>query len=62
MDPWNVIKMYVCMYVCRWLKEQFQKADFDRNDSLNYEECFTLLNQLNVKLPKDTVKRLFNVG
>lgn len=44
----------------KWLKLQFQEADVDRNGSLNYEECLTLLKQLNVKLPKLTVKRMFD--
>lgn len=43
----------------RWLKQQFQEADVDKNGSLNYEECLKLLKQLNVKLPKPTVKRMF---
>jgi Ca2+-binding EF-hand superfamily protein len=47
---------------CRWLKLQFQEADVDRNGSLNFEECLTLLKQLNVKLPNPTVKRMFDVS
>lgn len=46
----------------RWLKQQFQEADVDKNGSLNYEECLKLLKQLNVKLPKPTVKRMFDVS
>jgi Ca2+-binding EF-hand superfamily protein len=46
----------------RWLKQQFQEADVSGNGSLNYEESLKLLKQLNVKLPKETVKRLFDVG
>ncbi|GFG35396.1 hypothetical protein Cfor_10126 [Coptotermes formosanus] len=44
----------------RWLKQQFQEADVDKNGSLNFEECLKLLKQLNVKLPKPTVKRIFD--
>ncbi|XP_069699232.1 1-phosphatidylinositol 4,5-bisphosphate phosphodiesterase delta-4-like isoform X2 [Periplaneta americana] len=44
----------------RWLKLQFQEADVDKNGSLNFEECIKLLKQLNVKLPKHTVRRLFD--
>jgi phosphatidylinositol phospholipase C delta len=44
----------------KWLKQQFQQADIDKNGSLNFEECLRLLKQLNVKLPKVTVKRLFD--
>jgi hypothetical protein len=47
---------------CRWLKIQFQEADVDKNGSLNYEECLTLLKHLNVKLPRPTVKRMFDVS
>ncbi|KAJ4448618.1 hypothetical protein ANN_00008 [Periplaneta americana] len=43
-----------------WLKLQFQEADVDKNGSLNFEECIKLLKQLNVKLPKHTVRRLFD--
>ncbi|KAJ9575167.1 hypothetical protein L9F63_025880, partial [Diploptera punctata] len=44
----------------RWLKQQFQEADVDNNGCLNFEECQKLLKQLNVKLPKHTVRRLFD--
>ena len=52
------------MQLCdgRWLKQQFQQADVDKNGSLNFEECLKLLKQLNVKLPKATVKRMFDVS
>lgn len=46
----------------RWLKQQFQQADVDKNGSLNFEECLKLLKQLNVKLLKPTVKRMFDVS
>ena len=46
----------------RWLKQQFQEADGDKNGSLSYEECLKLLKQLNVKLPKHTVKGMFDVS
>ncbi|KAJ9587489.1 hypothetical protein L9F63_028258, partial [Diploptera punctata] len=49
-----------CILWCRWLKQQFQEADVDNNGCLNFEECQKLLKQLNVKLPKHTVRRLFD--
>jgi hypothetical protein len=60
--PWKIWLhlMEWCDY--RWLKQQFQEADVDKNGSLNYEECLVLLKQLNVKLPGHTVKRMFDVS
>ncbi|XP_021921017.1 1-phosphatidylinositol 4,5-bisphosphate phosphodiesterase eta-2-like isoform X2 [Zootermopsis nevadensis] len=46
----------------RWLKQRFQEADLDGNGSLNFDECLILLKQLNAKLPRDTVKRLFHIA
>lgn len=44
----------------RWLKEQVRNADVNNNGSLNFEECLTLLNQLNVSMDRKDAKRLFD--
>ena len=46
----------------RWLKDQFKEADKDNNGSLNFDECCTLLKQLNIKMDKSHAKKLFNVS
>ncbi|XP_063228371.1 1-phosphatidylinositol 4,5-bisphosphate phosphodiesterase eta-2-like isoform X2 [Bacillus rossius redtenbacheri] len=43
----------------RWLKQQFDDADTDKNGILTFEECLKLLNQLNIKIPKSLVRRMF---
>ncbi|XP_068245715.1 1-phosphatidylinositol 4,5-bisphosphate phosphodiesterase delta-4-like isoform X3 [Palaemon carinicauda] len=43
-----------------WLREQFNEADKDNNGSLNFDECCTLLKQLNIKMDKSNAKKLFN--
>lgn len=44
----------------RWLKEQVRNADVNNNGSLNFEECLTLLNQLNVSMDRKDAQRLFD--
>uniref|UniRef100_A0A1E1WVM6 Putative phospholipase C n=1 Tax=Tityus obscurus TaxID=1221240 RepID=A0A1E1WVM6_TITOB len=46
----------------RWLKEQFRRADRNNNGSLSFKECLILLSQLNISIPKDHVKTLFDVN
>ncbi|XP_045600729.1 1-phosphatidylinositol 4,5-bisphosphate phosphodiesterase delta-4 isoform X3 [Procambarus clarkii] len=43
-----------------WLRQQFEEADKDNNGSLNFNECCTLLKQLNIKMDKTHAKKLFN--
>ena len=43
-----------CFLTHRYLRKMFQKADKNHNGVLNFKECGTLVEQLNVKLdPKD---------
>ncbi|KAK7871352.1 hypothetical protein R5R35_006064 [Gryllus longicercus] len=44
----------------RWLEQQFHEADVDHNNGLNFEESLKLLKQLNVKMPRNSVKKLFD--
>ncbi|UYV79545.1 hypothetical protein LAZ67_17003070 [Cordylochernes scorpioides] len=44
----------------RWLKEQFAKADVSKTNSLNFQECLALLNNLNINMEKGHVKQLFD--
>ncbi|XP_042209037.1 1-phosphatidylinositol 4,5-bisphosphate phosphodiesterase delta-4-like isoform X3 [Homarus americanus] len=43
-----------------WLRKQFVEADKDNNGSLNFNECCSLLKQLNIKMDKTHAKKLFN--
>ncbi|XP_050703506.1 1-phosphatidylinositol 4,5-bisphosphate phosphodiesterase delta-4-like isoform X2 [Eriocheir sinensis] len=43
-----------------WLRRQFQEADKDNNESLNFAECCVLLKQLNIKMDKTHARKLFN--
>ncbi|XP_059489127.1 1-phosphatidylinositol 4,5-bisphosphate phosphodiesterase delta-4-like isoform X2 [Neocloeon triangulifer] len=44
----------------RWLMKMFKAADDNKDGSLSFDECLTLLKQMNVKLRKSYAKRLFN--
>lgn len=40
----------------------FKAADGNQDGSLNFEECLQLLKQLNVKMRKSYVRKLFDVS
>lgn len=46
----------------RWLKEQFQNADVNKNGSLNFYEVQGLLKQLNISMDKWYSRLLFNTA
>ncbi|KAF2355359.1 Phosphatidylinositol-specific phospholipase C X domain [Trinorchestia longiramus] len=43
-----------------WLKSKFEAADKDNNGALNLEEVVKLLEQLNLKMNKLSIRKLFN--
>ncbi|KAG8236623.1 hypothetical protein J437_LFUL016455 [Ladona fulva] len=43
----------------RWLKNQFLKADLNKNGALNFDECCKLLKQLNVNADYQQTKKIF---
>ena len=45
-----------------FLKKQFVKADKNKNGSLTFEEVRGLVDQLNVKMEKEDLQRLFDVS
>ena len=45
----------------RFLKKQFRNADKNKSGCLTLDECKSLVEQLNIKMDKDTLKDLFNV-
>lgn len=45
-----------------WLKEQFRKADHNKNGYLNFDEVLSLLRHLNISMDKKHAKALFNVS
>jgi len=45
-----------------YLKKQFQNADKNKNGSLTFDEVKTLVDQLNVKIEKEDLRRLFNAA
>ncbi|XP_042908402.1 1-phosphatidylinositol 4,5-bisphosphate phosphodiesterase zeta-1 isoform X2 [Parasteatoda tepidariorum] len=46
----------------RWIKEHVRKADVNGNGSLTFEECLTLLQQLNISMRRREVRELFNAA
>ena len=45
-----------------FLRKQFQNADKNKNGSLTFDEVKTLTEQLNVKMDKEDLKKLFDVA
>ena len=43
-----------------YLKKQFKNADKDGNGNLSFEECLDLVGQLNIKLPEERIRRMFD--
>lgn len=44
------------------MRKQFKKADKNGNGSLNLDECFDLIEQLNIKMPLAELKSLFKAA
>ncbi len=40
----------------RYIEEQWKRADTDRDETVNLEECVTLMRKMNCELPRKTVK------
>jgi hypothetical protein len=47
--------------IYRWLAKMFKSADDNKDGGLSFDECLTLLKQMNVKLRKSYARKLFNV-
>ena len=45
---------------CRYLKNQFRKADANKSGYLNFEEAQDLCKGLNIELEKEDLRKLFN--
>ena len=43
----------------RYLKKQFNQADKNENGKLSVDECKKLIEQLNAKIPKDEIEKLY---
>ncbi|CAB3361523.1 Hypothetical predicted protein [Cloeon dipterum] len=44
----------------RWLMKMFRSADDNKDGGLSFDECLSLLKQMNVKLRKSYARKLFN--
>uniref|UniRef100_A0A915K8T6 EF-hand domain-containing protein n=1 Tax=Romanomermis culicivorax TaxID=13658 RepID=A0A915K8T6_ROMCU len=51
-----------CFNEEKWLKEQFIKADKNKNGTLSFKEVWNLLSYLNLELDEKQAKRLFELA
>ena len=55
--------MYVCFqFFLRFLRSKFVQADKNGSGEISLDECASLIDELNLKLPKGELERLFNAA
>ena len=55
--------MYVCiLFFLRFLRSKFVQADKNGSGEISLDECASLIDELNLKLPKGELERLFNAA
>jgi len=52
---------YFLTSCCKWLRQTFSEADKNGDGNLSIGEVLQLLHKLNVNLPKQKVKEMFQV-
>lgn len=57
----DVLSGYFLTSCCKWLRQTFSEADKNGDGNLSIGEVLQLLHKLNVNLPKQKVKEMFQV-
>ena len=55
------LKTYIT-HIFRYLKKLFKQADKNGNGKLSLDECEKVIDQLNMKIPDENLKTLFNAA